>query len=139
MFNLHPRLAADTMLVVELPLSTVLLMNDSQYPWLILVPRREDIREIYQLSEADQVQLLRESSTVAQAMMKLYRGDKMNIGALGNMVPQLHLHHIVRYEGDPTWPGPVWGAQPAQPYADEAAAVRLAELRQVLQAGEVTL
>src|SRR3546814_17450562 len=80
------------------PLSRVLLMNDAQFPWLILVPRREALREIYELSLSDQQLLLRESSTLGLALMDMFVGDKLNIGALGNMVPQLHLHHIVRHE-----------------------------------------
>src|SRR3546814_9922882 len=86
-------------------------MNDAQFPWLILVPRREALREIYELSLSDQQLLLRESSTLGLALMDMFVGDKLNIGALGNMVPQLHLHHIVRHVGDPAWPAPVWGRQ----------------------------
>ena len=116
MFELHPRLAEDTQLVRELPLSLLLLVNDARYPWFILVPRREDIREIYQLDEADQQQLWQESAWLGKAAMQAFGGDKLNIGALGNLVPQLHLHHIVRYRDDESWPGPVWGKGQAQPY-----------------------
>ena len=84
------------------------------------------IREIYQLSADQQHQLVRESSTLSEAMMEVFGGDKMNVAALGNMVPQLHLHHIVRFEGDPAWPGPIWGKQAPVPYTDE-------ELEQVRQ------
>src|SRR3546814_5314269 len=90
-FTLHPQLAADTFPVGDWPLSRVLLMNDAQFPWLILVPRREALREIYELSLSDQQLLLRESSTLGLALMDMFVGDKLNIGALGNMVPQLHL------------------------------------------------
>ncbi|MEW6691381.1 MAG: HIT family protein [Pseudomonadota bacterium] len=116
-FELHPRLAADTVEVTRLPLCRVLLMNDANYPWLILVPQRPGIREIFELDEADQQQLMRESTFVTRVMNDLFRPDKMNIAALGNVVPQLHIHHIARYRHDPAWPAPVWGQRPAQAYA----------------------
>jgi diadenosine tetraphosphate (Ap4A) HIT family hydrolase len=128
-FELHPRLAADTLKIGDWPLSRVLLMNDAQFPWLILVPRRVAIREVYELDEAAQSQLLRESSALGRALMEAFGGDKLNVAALGNLVPQLHLHHVVRREGDPAWPAPVWGRLPAQPYAAVVAAERLALLR----------
>jgi len=131
-FALHPRLEADTVAVGDWPLCRVLLMNDAQYPWFILVPRREGAREIYQLSDADQAQLLRESSQLSRALMQAFRGDKLNVAALGNVVPQLHLHHIVRFAGDPAWPAPVWGRHPARPYAPAEQAERLKALRAVL-------
>ncbi len=102
----------------ELPLSRLLLLNDARYPWFILVPRREAITEIYQLEEQAQQQLLRESSQLGQFLMESFSGDKLNIGALGNLVPQLHLHHIVRYKDDAAWPGPVWGVGVAEPYTE---------------------
>ncbi len=117
-FELHPRLAADSFPLADLPLSRLLLMNDAQYPWCILVPRRAGIREIYELSEGDQLALLRESSMLGRALMQAFAGTKLNIAALGNMVPQLHVHHIVRYENDPAWPAPVWGRHPVRPYQD---------------------
>lgn len=116
MFELHSQLAKDTVYVGSLPLCDVLLINDSQYPWLILVPRRENITEIYQLSEQDQQQLSKESNFVAAKMHVHYQADKMNIAALGNMVPQLHIHHIARYKTDIAWPKPVWGVAAAQAY-----------------------
>jgi diadenosine tetraphosphate (Ap4A) HIT family hydrolase len=106
-FQLHPRLKANCAVVGDLPLCRLLLMDDANYPWCILVPRRNDIREIYELSEADQQQLLRESSTLARVMMELFTAEKMNIAALGNVVPQLHVHHIARYARDAAWPKPV--------------------------------
>ncbi len=125
MFDLDPRLRSDTLRLGAFPLSLLLLMNDRTYPWLILVPQRPAIREIYQLSTADQQQLLRESSHLAAALADLFHPDKLNIAALGNVVPQLHLHHIVRYQGDPAWPAPVWGKTPAVPYEPgQAAALR---------------
>jgi diadenosine tetraphosphate (Ap4A) HIT family hydrolase len=109
MFSLDPRLQNDTFQLGRFPLSLLLLMNDRTFPWLILVPQRPDIQEIYQLDPADQHQLLRESSQLATVLASQYHPDKLNIAALGNVVPQLHLHHVVRYRTDPAWPAPVWG------------------------------
>lgn len=117
MTTLHPQLKKDCLLLGRFPLSLLLLMPDANYPWCILVPDRPGISEIYQLSEVDQQQLLRESSRLGETMMREFDGDKLNIGALGNLVPQLHVHHVVRFEEDVAWPGPVWGARPAKPYA----------------------
>ncbi|HEV8078670.1 MAG TPA: HIT family protein [Marinobacter sp.] len=127
-FSLHQRLAADTLSLGQSRLCELRLMNDSTWPWVILVPMRDGIREIYQLDEADQQRLLWESSELSRAMMVLFAGDKMNLAALGNMVPQLHLHHIVRFEGDPAWPAPVWGKQAPVPYGE----VELARVREQL-------
>jgi diadenosine tetraphosphate (Ap4A) HIT family hydrolase len=117
MAEIHPQLAADCILLGRFPLCRLLLMNDSNYPWFILVPDRDGIREIYQLDEADRALLLRESCILSEFLMQGFAGDKLNVAALGNQVPQLHLHHIVRYETDPAWPGPVWGRQPPVSYA----------------------
>ena len=116
-FELHPQLAADTHCVGDLPLCRVLLMDDSNWPWAILVPRRPGVREICELSDADQITLVRESSLLAGNLIEMFKADKLNLAALGNQVPQLHLHHIVRHSDDPAWPRPVWGALPRQPYA----------------------
>ncbi len=118
MFKLHPRLAEDTFRVGDFPLCHLLLMNDASYPWFILVPRRTGVREIFELEQRDQQQLLKESSQLSQLLNKLFHADKLNIAALGNMVPQLHIHHIVRYQTDQAWPNPVWGIFPAQPYTE---------------------
>jgi diadenosine tetraphosphate (Ap4A) HIT family hydrolase len=128
-FTLHPRLAADTLALGDFPLCRLLLMNDAQYPWFILVPRRENAREIYQLEPRDQQLLLRESSALSRAAMDAFKGDKLNVAALGNLVPQLHLHHVVRYAHDPAWPRPGWGLHPARPYAEPERVARLAALR----------
>lgn len=122
MFTLDPQLARDTLPIGDLPLCRLLLMNDATYPWFILVPRRADIREIYQLAAVDQQQLLAESSQLARLLAEQFFADKLNIAALGNLVPQLHVHHLVRYRTDPAWPKPVWGLLPAKPYLPEAAA-----------------
>ena len=119
MFTLHPQLEKDGIVMGDLPLSRLLLLNDARYPWFILVPRCEAITEIYQLSEEEQQQLMRESSKLGQFVMESFNGDKLNIGALGNLVPQLHLHHIVRYETDEAWPGPVWGVGTALPFRQD--------------------
>lgn len=131
-FQLHERLQADTLGLGASPLCQIRLMNDSTWPWVLLVPSVPGVREIYQLSWPDQQRLLRESSALSEAMMTLFGGDKMNVAALGNMVPQLHVHHIVRFEGDPAWPGPVWGKQAPVPYTDEQFATVQAGLEPVL-------
>jgi diadenosine tetraphosphate (Ap4A) HIT family hydrolase len=115
-FSLHPRLREDTLELGRFRLSRVLLMNDSRYPWCILVPERPDVSEIYQLDEPDQVTLALESATLAERMAQTFQADKMNVAMLGNLVPQLHIHHVVRFRTDPVWPGPVWGAGAAIPY-----------------------
>ena len=94
-------------------------MKDSNYPWFILVPDRDDITEIHQLNETDQQQLISESSALSSIIGKRFNADKINIAALGNLVPQLHIHHIVRYKNDAAWPAPVWGKLPAKAYTEE--------------------
>ncbi|WOQ12615.1 HIT domain-containing protein [Aeromonas media] len=116
MFELHPRLQADTQILGDLPLCRVLLAKDSQYPWLILVPRVADLREIHHLAPAQQQQLMQESCAIAILMEHALNPDKINVAALGNLVPQLHLHHVARFSSDAAWPGPIWGAHPAIPY-----------------------
>ncbi|MDH5633793.1 MAG: HIT domain-containing protein [Gammaproteobacteria bacterium] len=125
---IHPTLQADCFVLGHLPLSYVLLMDDARYPWLILVPDRRDVREIYQLSSDDQVQLARESAQVGEGIMALFQGEKLNIAALGNMVPQLHIHHVVRYSGDQAWPGPVWGKGTRLPYGELARQQRIEQV-----------
>lgn len=128
-FHLHPRLQADTIEIGCFTLSRLLLMNDSQYPWFILVPMREGLTEIYQLSEQDQALLQRESSHLAKALAEIYDADKMNVASIGNIVSQLHVHHVVRYKKDIAWPAPVWGKFEAVPYTD----VQIAEIRERLK------
>lgn len=132
MFELHPQLAADCLILGDLPLCQVLLMKDANYPWLILVPRRAGVREIYALSDQDQQQLTRESAQVASTMATLFSADKMNVAALGNMVPQLHIHHIARHSTDPAWPRPVWGQLPSKAYDGETLEQTAAQLRKAL-------
>ena len=119
MFELHEKLAADTHSLGSSGLCEIRIMNDSTWPWVILVPKVEDVREIYELSKIQQIRLLGDASNLSEGMMQVFRGDKMNVAALGNMVPQLHIHLIVRHEGDPAWPGPVWGTQVPVPYTEE--------------------
>ena len=109
MAAIHPRLEADCIYLGRFVLCHLLLMNDRNYPWYILVPDRDDIREIYQLEQADRAQLVDESCRLSDFLMRTHDGEKFNLAALGNQVPQLHLHHIVRYASDPAWPAPVWG------------------------------
>lgn len=134
-FALHPQLAKDCHRLGHFELGLLLLMNDAQYPWFILVPQRAGLREIYELGETEQALLLRESVALSRALMAAFKGDKLNLAALGNMVPQLHLHHIVRHAGDAAWPAPVWGRQPPQPYTPEGLQQRLAALRPHLPEG----
>lgn len=133
-FVLHPRLAADCIPVGELPLCSLLLMNDANYPWFILVPRRADVREIHHLPPQDRHQLLAESCALAEAMEVIFKPVKMNVAALGNMVPQLHMHHIARFAADPAWPQPVWGRVPAKAYGDEGREQVLQAMRPALAA-----
>jgi diadenosine tetraphosphate (Ap4A) HIT family hydrolase len=115
-WQLHPQLEGDTVAVGNMALSRVLVMNDSTYPWLILVPRRTGIIEIIDLEEAERTQLMSEISLAAQALKDITRCDKLNIAAIGNVVPQLHVHIVARRRDDPAWPKPVWGAAPPRPY-----------------------
>lgn len=134
MFELDPRLEADTIFIGRLPLSQVLLMNDSRYIWLILVPARVNTFEIYHLSEADRIQLAKESSWVQEKLADMYAPDSLNVAALGNVVPQLHMHHIVRFKNDPAWPGPVWGHSPAVAHTSDELEKRVHELKGLLGA-----
>ena len=128
MTEIHSQLTADCVLLGRLPLCHLLLMNDRQYPWFILVPARADIREIYQLEIADRRQLLDESCQLSEFLMETYAGDKLNVAALGNQVPQLHLHHIVRYATDAAWPAPIWGKSAPKAYRPAA----IEEIRNLL-------
>ena len=115
-FTLHPRLAADTAFVAEWPHCRVLLMNDARYRWLILVPRRADLVELHDLDATDRATLIEEIAAASRTLKQLTGAAKINIGALGNLVPQLHVHVVARTPSDPAWPGPVWGHSPAVPY-----------------------
>ena len=132
MFVLDSRLEQDTLLLGDFPLCRLLLMNDSSYPWFILVPRREEVSELFQLDGADQQSLWRETTALAETLKDTFGADKMNIATLGNMVSQLHMHVIARRRDDAAWPAPVWGWQPAQPYTDAQVEVVRQKLRLVL-------
>ncbi len=119
MFQLDSRLNNDCTVIGHFKLSLLLLMNDANYPWFILVPQEADIREIYQLSDQQQQQLTRESCQLSSALATTFNGDKINIASLGNIVEQLHIHHVVRYHNDPSWPAPIWGRHKALPYTAE--------------------
>lgn len=120
MIDLHPQLKEDCFILGEFSLCTLLLLNDANYPWFILVPNREDISEICQLSETDQQQLMSESMFFSRCLEQVFHPDKLNIAALGNVVPQLHIHHIARFTTDACWPAPVWGAAAAITYDGKA-------------------
>ena len=121
-FALDPRLDADTIPIGDLPLSSVLLLNDARFPWFVLVPRRPGLSEITDLSEEDSAVLMGEIRIAARVMLDLSKPDKVNLGALGNVVPQLHVHVVGRFRSDPAWPGPVWGHGARTPYPAHAAA-----------------
>lgn len=132
MLVLDPRLAADTISVGAFALSRVLLMNDARFPWLILVPARDGLREIIDLPVAERGRLMTEIAAASQALQAVARPDKLNVGALGNIVGQLHVHVVARRVGDAAWPGPVWGAGTAVPYGERACVEMLATLRAAL-------
>ncbi len=131
-FTLHPQLTADTTILGDLPLCRVLLVKEALGPWLILVPRYDALREIHHLSEQDQQQLMRESSAIAALLEQDYQAEKINIGALGNLVPQLHIHHIARFKDDIAWPGPVWGNTKGIQRSEAVQLALTEELRQEL-------
>lgn len=116
-FHLHPQLKKDCISIGRLALCRLLLMNDKQFPWFILVPEIEGITEIFQLNKQQRGLLIDESSYLAERLKTLYKAEKINIAAIGNLVPQLHVHHVVRYKSDKAWPTPVWGKFSAIPYS----------------------
>lgn len=131
-FALDARLAADTCAVISLPLCDVLLMNDARYAWLVLVPRQFEVSEVAQLSDDDQMVMWREVNQAAVALRSTARCEKINIGALGNIVQQLHVHVVARNSGDTAWPGPVWGHGKAVAYEQQAQEKLIARLRETL-------
>ena len=131
-FALDPRLAADTRPVASLPLCELLLMDDARWPWLVLVPRRAGLVEIADLHGDEQAVLWQEVNRATAALRAVVPCDKLNLGALGNVVRQLHVHVIARLEGDPAWPGPVWGHGARVAYDDERATALIAALRRSL-------
>lgn len=134
-FTLHEQLARDCVALGDFPLCRLLLMNDAQYPWFILVPRRAGMREIHELAQRDRRQLWEESDALSRWLATSYKPDKLNIAMLGNVVPQLHLHHIARFRTDAAWPRPVWGLQPALPYNPDTTAEIRRKLEDLKKAG----
>lgn len=132
-FQLHPQLEQDSFLVKDLELCQLRLINDSQYPWFILVPKLASCSEIFEMSEEQQRQLLAESSHLSQILMTLFKADKLNVAAIGNMVPQLHLHHVLRYKSDVSWPKPVWGQKPMCAYSEAERNELIAKVRQAYE------
>lgn len=132
MFVLDSRLQQDTVPLGDFPLCRLLLMNDAHYPWFILVPRREEVSELFQLDADDQQALWQEATLLAETLKDTFAADKMNVATLGNLVSQLHMHVIVRRREDAAWPAPVWGKLPAQPYSEEQVTAIKAKLRLVL-------
>jgi diadenosine tetraphosphate (Ap4A) HIT family hydrolase len=132
-WTLHPQLAADTVHLGDLPLSRALVMNDANYPWLVLVPRKVNVTELIDLDDGEQTQLMREVARTARALREITACHKLNIAALGNMVPQLHVHVIARFRHDAAWPKPVWGVMPAKAYARAALDDFAASLRREIQ------
>ena len=118
-FQLHSRLQQDCVVLGRFELCQLLMMNDSQYPWFILVPQKAGITELYQLAQSDRQLLIEESSYLSENLAVLFQADKMNVAAIGNLVPQLHIHHVVRYQTDKAWPAPVWGKFNAIPYTEQ--------------------
>lgn len=131
-WSLHPQLARDTVPVGDLALARVLAMNDANYPWVILVPRLGDAVEIIDLDETDRIRLMAEIAQVSAALKQLTACAKLNVAAIGNVVPQLHVHVVARRTGDAAWPKPVWGAVPARPYAAGELDAFVAALRRAL-------
>ncbi len=132
MFALHPQLKADTHFICDLPISSLLLMNDANYLWFILVPRKPDLIELTDLHFDEQTKVLGEINLVARILKKEFHFDKLNIGALGNVVSQLHIHVIGRKKNDATFPKPVWGNAPAKPYETKDAETLIKKLKSLL-------
>jgi diadenosine tetraphosphate (Ap4A) HIT family hydrolase len=131
-FELNSRLQADTVQLVDWPLSSVRLMNDRTWPWLILVPRRPDLRELHDLTTLDMALLVGEMAKASRVVAEICQPDKVNVGALGNIVQQLHIHIVGRFRADPAWPGPVWSFRPPVPYRDDEMAQVVERLQAAL-------
>jgi len=133
-FTLNPRIDADTAFILDTPLSHLLLMDEVTYPWVMLVPRRAGVIEIGDLSPADRVTLIEEVARASAMMRALHAPDRINVAALGNVVPQLHVHVVARFTGDPAWPAPIWGKAAPVRFAPAARDARVAELRRAWEA-----
>jgi diadenosine tetraphosphate (Ap4A) HIT family hydrolase len=135
-FALHPRLEADTAFVADWGLSRVLLMNDARYPWLVLVPRVADAVEIFDLFHTDRAVLMEEITRASQALKSVSGAQKINVGALGNLVPQLHVHVVARSAGDAAWPGPVWGQGTTVAYSQPALEALLGQFAKTFKSSQ---
>ena len=133
MFKLNDRIDNDTFEICDLSLCKVLLMNDQNYPWIILIPMRADICEIHHLDRDDQMKVMDDIDQASKIMEKLFAPKSMNVAALGNVVSQLHIHIVARFEDDATWPGPIWGQKPAIAYTDDQRLLSLKDAFQQLQ------
>jgi diadenosine tetraphosphate (Ap4A) HIT family hydrolase len=131
-WSLHPQLARDTVEIGDLALSRVLVVNDANWPWLLLVPRRPEVSDIIDLDEVERAQLMTEIARVARALKEVTSCDKLNVAALGNVVPQLHVHVIARRAGDAGWPKPIWGAAAPIPYEPQKLERFIAAIRSKL-------
>ncbi|MGF1695933.1 HIT domain-containing protein [Vibrio kyushuensis] len=136
-FELHPQLANDTTVIGEFPLCLALLHKDNAVPWVILVPKRNNLKELHHLTMKEQQQFLYESQAVSQALEATFKPDKLNLGALGNMVPQLHIHHIARFSDDVAWPGPLWGNTNGQFRNESEQLTMLARIKNVLSLSSI--
>lgn len=131
-FELDPRLARDTELVASLGLCQLRMMKDSRWPWFMLVPQRNGVSEVFELTPLDQAILTFETNTVAAALKKATGAEKTNVAAIGNIVRQLHVHIVARSEGDPNWPGPIWGFGQAEAYDNAARQILIDRLTENL-------
>ena len=131
-FSLSKRIEADSDFILDLPLSQVRLIDNVTFPWVLLIPRQNDIKETIDLSDEDQQQLMREIAQVSKAMQNAYSPDKLNVAALGNMVPQLQVHVIARFASDAAWPGPVWG-NGGDPYADPIRKITIDKIKDAIE------
>lgn len=132
-YRLHPQLAADSHPVAKLELCELRLMDDANYPWLVLVPRLPEARELIDLEPGPRRLLMDEIDHASRMLRSLFRPHKLNVAALGNLVPQLHVHVIARFREDPAWPAPVWGRVAALPYSPERLVERVELLRDALR------
>ncbi len=133
MFTLHPTLAKDSLEITRWDVSQVRLINDVTYPWLILVPVRDNLSGLHELAQADRLEMMEEIVRASNALKKLYDPVRINVAALGNVVEQLHVHIIARLESDAAWPGPVWGVKPTQPYSPETLESTIQKLQEALR------
>ena len=129
-FQLHPRLEADSLFIADLAICQARLNNDSRFPWVLLMPRKPDLRELHELDIAEQQGVIAEITLASRTIQELFHSDKINVGAIGNMVPQLHIHIIGRKTTDPVWPNPVWGQGVKTPYDEKTAIEIIRTLKQ---------